>query len=286
MRRLRRKNANKELSALARLNDRAIDTSEIPEIKDWSNAIVGRFYKSGEQRIFPRSLNAGTFAGNVLVELESANIQRADATEITELTTGEIVKACIKGTPEAWSEFIRRFHRLIAAVVTRTSRQWGVQSPENSEEFIQEVYLRLWADDFRLLRTYQEDHESAFLGYVKRIAANVVHDHLRRVGSHMLEASAKAIYEVNDAAKEAPGTASSQERKVFFDEIDRILKATASEDERVIFWLHYQHGLTASEIAATPTTNLTAKGVESLLRRLRGRIKAELTKQDPKHHRP
>ena len=42
--RMTRKQA-KELSALARLSDDAIDLTDIPEIRDWSGAVVGKFYR-------------------------------------------------------------------------------------------------------------------------------------------------------------------------------------------------------------------------------------------------
>jgi len=41
----------KELAALAKLPDSAIDTSDIPEITDWSKAQVGRFYRPIKQPV-------------------------------------------------------------------------------------------------------------------------------------------------------------------------------------------------------------------------------------------
>lgn len=41
----------KELAALARMPDSAIDTSDIPEITDWSKAQVGRFYRPIKQPV-------------------------------------------------------------------------------------------------------------------------------------------------------------------------------------------------------------------------------------------
>jgi hypothetical protein len=35
----------RELTALGKMPDSAIDTSDIPEITDWSGAQVGRFYR-------------------------------------------------------------------------------------------------------------------------------------------------------------------------------------------------------------------------------------------------
>jgi len=41
----------KELAALARMPDAAIDTSDIPEITDWSKAQIGRFYRPIKQPV-------------------------------------------------------------------------------------------------------------------------------------------------------------------------------------------------------------------------------------------
>lgn len=38
-------NRDQELAALVQLRDEDIDTSDIPEIKDWSRAVVGKFYR-------------------------------------------------------------------------------------------------------------------------------------------------------------------------------------------------------------------------------------------------
>lgn len=36
---------DRELAALVQLRDEDIDTSDIPEVTDWSRAVVGRFYR-------------------------------------------------------------------------------------------------------------------------------------------------------------------------------------------------------------------------------------------------
>jgi uncharacterized protein (DUF4415 family) len=41
----------KELAALEKMPDSAIDTSDIPEITDWSGAQVGRFYRPIKQPV-------------------------------------------------------------------------------------------------------------------------------------------------------------------------------------------------------------------------------------------
>jgi len=42
---MRKAQRDKEIAALRRLKDEDIDLSDIPEIKDWSKAVVGKFYR-------------------------------------------------------------------------------------------------------------------------------------------------------------------------------------------------------------------------------------------------
>jgi uncharacterized protein (DUF4415 family) len=48
----RNKNFDAELAALARKRDEDdIDTSDIPEVKDWSSAVVGKFYRPAKEAV-------------------------------------------------------------------------------------------------------------------------------------------------------------------------------------------------------------------------------------------
>lgn len=39
------RNQDQEIAALMKLRDEDIDTSDIPEVRDWSKAVVGKFYR-------------------------------------------------------------------------------------------------------------------------------------------------------------------------------------------------------------------------------------------------
>lgn len=47
----RNKNFDAELAALARKRDEDIDTSDIPEVKDWSGAVVGKFFRPAKEAV-------------------------------------------------------------------------------------------------------------------------------------------------------------------------------------------------------------------------------------------
>jgi uncharacterized protein (DUF4415 family) len=47
----RNKDFDAELAALAHKRDEDIDTSDIPEVKDWSGAVVGKFYRPVKEAV-------------------------------------------------------------------------------------------------------------------------------------------------------------------------------------------------------------------------------------------
>jgi RNA polymerase sigma-70 factor (ECF subfamily) len=198
----------------------------------------------------------------------------------------DLVRACAQtGDSAAWEEFVRRFHRLIATVVLRTARRWGGTTPAQIDELVQDTYLKLCADQARLLRSFGSRHEDAIFGYLKVVTANIVHDHFRSVraqkrgggaGTEELEA------EYGPAPLEAASTsgASAVEQQVLFSEIDVNLRAVlegphATRDRR-IFWLYYRVGLPAASIAGLPGIGLSTKGVESTLLRLTRQVRQRL----------
>lgn len=47
----RNKNFDAELATLARKRNEDIDTSDIPEVKDWSDAVIGKFYRPVKEAV-------------------------------------------------------------------------------------------------------------------------------------------------------------------------------------------------------------------------------------------
>src|SRR5580658_7977358 len=96
------------------------------------------------------------------------------------LSIENLVRRCATShSPEAWQEFVRRFHRLIATVTLRTASRLGDASKQTVDDLIQETYLKLCADNFRILRSFEQQHPDAFTGYIKVVAANVARDHFK-----------------------------------------------------------------------------------------------------------
>ena len=216
--------------------------------------------------------------------------RRARPLDFRSLSPDDLVARCVATRDELlWAEFIRRFHPLISTVVLRTARQWGEPIPSLLDDLIQETYLKLCADDCRLLKKFHSQYPCAIFGFLKVVTANVVHDHFK--ASHAAKRGAGSFVEnlddhegnekylTNESSRSATSTV---EQSILFDEIDRcLIRAVAAPElsrSRRIFWLYYRCGLSARAIAALPNIQLTTKGVESTILRLNRLVRTAFTR--------
>jgi RNA polymerase sigma-70 factor (ECF subfamily) len=204
-------------------------------------------------------------------------------------TSTELVAACAGSRDElAWAEFVRRFHGVIAAAALRTARRWGEPSRSQLDDLIQDTYLKLCENHGRLLRSFHPYHEDSIYGFLKVVAANVVHDHFKSAlaakrGAGQTESLVDPIHIHPRAA--SPDSLDVLGQRLQLAQVDKILtELTAGKDQerkRTIFWLRHRQGLTAGEIAAIPSIGLTTEGVESVLMRLVAMIRSHIINSSP-----
>jgi RNA polymerase sigma-70 factor (ECF subfamily) len=200
----------------------------------------------------------------------------------------ELLRACAGSkNEEAWAEFIQRFQVVIAAAVLRTARHWGEPSRPLLDDLIQDTYLKLCDGDSRLLRSFQPRHEDSIYGFLRVLAANVVHDHFKSAlaakrGAGQTEAIVETVQRTKTTGTDSFDAVS---QRLQLEQLDKILtQLTAGKDQarkRTIFWLRHRQGLTASEIASIPSIGLTTEGVESVLMRLAAMIRSHLISSTP-----
>lgn len=206
-----------------------------------------------------------------------------------EFSSTELIRACAGSKDErAWAEFIRRFHIVIAAAVLRTARRWGEPPRTQIDDLVQDTYLKLCEDDSRLLRSFHSRHEDSIYGFLKVVAANVVHDHYKSAlavkrGANQTEAIVEPLQV--DPRTVGPDSFSRVSQRIQLEQIDKVLRrVTAGKDQErkiMIFWLRHRQGLTASEIASIPGIELTTEGVESVLMRLSIMIRSHFLSTNP-----
>ncbi len=204
------------------------------------------------------------------------------------ISTEELIRRCASaGSSAEWEEFVRRFQPVITQTVLRTASRLGDSSPATVTDLVQETYLKLCSDNFRLLRGFRPAHADAFSGFIRIVAANLVRDHFRAMHAQR-RGSWQPHDDSTDKVPAAPATHGGREtlqRTILLREIDGLLNVIMdgadSARNRRVFWLYYRAGCSAAEIAALPGIELTAKGVESLLLRLTRELRRRLVRQEP-----
>ncbi len=184
---------------------------------------------------------------------------------------------------EAWEEFVSRVGRPISLTILRTASLWGEPSRSLVEDLVQVTYLKLWEGGCRLLRDFAIQRPEAILGYLKKTAANATHDYFKHGHSQSSGGDEPHVSTSDvepEAGKEVHGSQEKIAFEVFLNEIDehlkRCLTGADQERDRMIFWLYFRQGMSTKEIASLPTIGLGAKGVGSVIERLKHGIREQI----------
>ena len=79
-----------------------------------------------------------------------------------------------------WSEFVRRYERLITSCVLKVLRRYGaVFSNEDLDDLVADVWVTLLRDDLRKLRQYDATRGFRIASFIGLVATNTTIDHLR-----------------------------------------------------------------------------------------------------------
>jgi RNA polymerase sigma factor (sigma-70 family) len=194
----------------------------------------------------------------------------------------ELVRACATSKdPEAWEQFVCRFEKTIRVAVWRVTKRYGQNDSALVQDLVQDTFAKICNDDNRFLRDFKPSHDDAVLGMLSITAANVARDYFRAKNSGKRGAGKEDIG-LDEASALVSGTQASDylDRQILVQEVQQMLASICSDErDREIFWLHYRQGLAASHIAKISHYNLTAKGVESILHRLRVQLRAKLAER-------
>jgi RNA polymerase sigma factor (sigma-70 family) len=151
------------------------------------------------------------------------------------------------------------------------------------EDLVQVTYVKLWEGGCRLLRNFAIQHPEAILGYLKKTAANAPHDYFKHGHSQSAGGGEPHVSTSDvepEAGKEVHGSQEKIAFEVFLNDIDeqlkRCLTGTDKERDRMIFWLYFRQGMSTKEIASLPAIGLGAKGVGSVVERLKQSIREQI----------
>ena len=210
--------------------------------------------------------------------LENAAIDRkSSAWYITNLATEDLSRLlddCQAGKPAAWEDFHARFHHLIRVTVVKAARPYGCSDQAVLEELVQDTYLRICSDRFKILRSLKAQQPAAVYSLVKSVAYSTAVDEFRNQHAAKRGGHQRPV-PLDDLVGSLTGGKSPEnqlERQMLLDRLDAhldaVLPKSTHDRDKAVFWLHFRQGFTASEIAKIASFDLTAKGVESLLHRM------------------
>jgi RNA polymerase sigma-70 factor (ECF subfamily) len=204
-------------------------------------------------------------------------------------TVNDLAKACARSADAAeWAEFVARCMPLASLVALRVSRMW-VSDPSSAtvDDIVQEVFLKLCEQERRILRDFEPRGEDSFFGLLRIVAGSVANDYFRRTHSTKRGGKVVTLSLTDEEAQSPMGGARSAariEQSALYAQLDEKLRSapeSIGERDRALFWLYYRQGYTAEEIARISAAGLTAKGVESALRRVTAWLRDEVGGKKP-----
>ena len=181
----------------------------------------------------------------------------------------ELVELCLQDNQrEAWTEFLRRFQPLMAAVVARTIRRWMPPNRSLVDDLVQSSLRKICDNNCRAMRGFRWLHENSFRGFLKVVSSNVVQDHFRKYPTTRVEEGLEDVGQ--DLVKTDVSTRSVETEALVHKLVaclQKLLSAEADFNRNLaMFLLYYRYGLTAKEISGLYP--LTLKAVENTLLRL------------------
>ncbi|MFO0829155.1 MAG: sigma-70 family RNA polymerase sigma factor [Phycisphaerales bacterium] len=162
------------------------------------------------------------------------------------------IAGCIAGHKAAWDAFVRATAGVVHAAVRRAITRRGASATETDDR-VQEVYMRLLQRDAHLLRTF-DPSKASLSTWLHIIARTVVHEHARR------REIRRADVDTSEMCAAAPTNRSTPE----------LPWAALSEQQRAVLQLLFDAQLSVEQVAArlgiSPQTVRSAKhkGLERL----------------------
>ena len=181
------------------------------------------------------------FCGDVAVTESTRNLDNETQSHCSPIDQA-LIKECLTGDVRAWTTFIRRFGRLIRAVVTKTAqrRGWNITAAD-CDDITAEVFAQLVYRNAASLRLFAG--RSTLTTYLTVIARRVT---VRA----MLKQSTlpKTLSQSTSFPEQADRTALPQQQIAQQDEIEHYLKQLSTE-EQVLLRMHDLEGHSYSEIS-------------------------------------
>ena len=154
-----------------------------------------------------------------------------------------LIEECLTGDADAWNTFVRRFGRLIRAVITKTAqrRGWPI-SDADRDDITAEVFAQLVYRDAASLRQFAG--RSTLTTYLTVIARRVAVRAMLRQNAYP-----KTLPQNTSLAEQKDRAITPQQQISQQEEIEQYLK-NLSKEEQVLLRMHDLEGHSYSEISS------------------------------------
>ncbi len=188
---------------------------------------------------------------------------------------GELIARVVAGDPAAADMFVDRFGRFIFCILGRSLNL----AAQDAQEVFQQVWLRLWEDDYRRLRHWRGEGE--FKSYLAILVRHVACDYLRarsKEGSLDHSPDDFALPKQIDPATLEPGAdeaaAAAELRRATQSALARL-----SPRDRELITRRHMEGQSYRQIAEE--MHLTVNNVGVALSRAEGRLRTIMIERYP-----
>ena len=200
---------------------------------------------------------------------------------------GQLVRRCAhERDEESWKEFERLFRSKLLLAIRLTKQKLGRSlQVGDDEDLLQDVYCRLLSRDGINLTRCRADDAPQVVAYLQRIARSVVLDRgkaaaaEKRGAYQVVDFPAECEADLAELAVEGRPDPESEliarERKqLFFARCREFVGPKNPRRDLLVLYLAFFEGMTSREIVERLGSGTTVTGIDSLIYRVRGRLRA------------
>jgi RNA polymerase sigma factor (sigma-70 family) len=219
---------------------------------------------------------------------------------IKDLDNVELIRLCAQESSNrnAWIEFYNRFDERIWLVIYRESEKMGFTKEDSQfqntlKDLVQEVYLKLVANDCKALKNFTGASVNSIYTYLGVIAKNVVKNHVISINAQKRSLPEKSLDEVltitengqkiytKDVIKSPDSDIEDELSVTILKEeidsiLDNILKNKDKDRNKLIFKLCFYEGFSPEEIASQFGFGLSSKRISNLTTEIKNKLRQEL----------
>ena len=166
----------------------------------------------------------------------------------------QLIKRCLTKDKRAWDEFVVKYSRLIYNYIYSVFLAKGrTPSSENVADIYQGIFLSLYENNLKRMRSFKARNDCAFPSYLRVITINAALDHLRKNSRTIISLDEEPAREDRPSLKDAIADEKSfpDQYMASKEKHDQLLDCvkTLTAQEKYLVQMHIYQGLNMEELA-------------------------------------